>query len=121
MAAETARTPRIAVVDADPVLYGLLEQWLAEHGWSVRRELSAPVDLVIVDVPFPRDGRAGVLKRLAAEMPGVPVLALSSNFFAGIEANGAVARSLGVAATLPKPLSQGLLLATVGKLLPAHV
>jgi CheY-like chemotaxis protein len=123
MAAEHFQQPvgSVAVVDAEPALYELLVQWLEDHGWRVQRDASAPVDLVIVDLPFPREGHLGVLKRLAHELPGVPVLALSSNFFPGIEANGAVARALGVAATLPKPLSQTLLLGTIRKLLPEHV
>jgi CheY-like chemotaxis protein len=47
-----------------------------------------------------------------------PVVALSSNFFARVEANGAVARALGVDAVLPKPLAREALIAAVRTLVP---
>ena len=112
---EAAPRPRIRIVDADPALLELLGQWLDEHGFSVVEEGDA--ELVIVDVPFPRQGRVGALKHIAAELPGTPILALSANFFAGIEASGAVARWLGVAGALPKPVTREVLAATVRRVL----
>jgi len=100
---------RILVVDADPALYGLLEEWLAALDCSVLREGDAAqdgFDLIVADIPFPRQGGQDVLRRLAAEHAGTPVVALSSSFFPGIERNGAVARALGVACVLPKPLTR---------------
>lgn len=104
-------TLRILVVDADAALFGLLEEWLGacecvlapaeSRAGGVER---SRYDVVIVDVPFPRQGGAEVLRRVAREVPGTPIIALSSSFFAGIEQSGAVARSLGVDAVLPKPL-----------------
>ena len=44
-------------------------------------------------------------RELRARHPGTPLIALSSNFCAGVEANGAVAHALGVDAVLPKPQS----------------
>jgi CheY-like chemotaxis protein len=106
---------RILLVDADPALSGLIEEWLAALGCSVVQERP---DLILVDVAFPRQGGADVLKRLGAEHPGTPLLALSSNFFGRIERNGAVARALGVAAVLPKPVSREALIAAVRNLVP---
>lgn len=116
------RARRVLVVDADPALLGLLEEWLSGQGLSVvadgTDEAAADgFDLAVVDVPFPRHGGLCRLRRVAESYPGVPILALSSNFFAGIASTGMAARTLGVAGALPKPLSREALLAAVGKLL----
>jgi hypothetical protein len=59
-----------------------------------------------------------LVKQLGARHPGKPLVALSSNFFARVEANGAVARSLGVDAVLPKPLTRAALIGALKDLLP---
>lgn len=116
--------PRILVVNADPALLGLLGEWLAELGHVAPRRGDgvaageADCDLLVVDVPFPRQGESTPLRRLADAHPGTPVLALSSTFFTGIETHGAVARSLGVAGVLPKPVAREALVAAVRHLLP---
>jgi CheY-like chemotaxis protein len=113
---------RVLVVDADPALLALLEEWLAEQGCSVVRGRDAEdgtgknFDLVIVDIPSPRSGGSEVLSRLANGNPGAPILALSSSFFAGIEASGAIARTLGVAGVLPKPVARDALISAVARL-----
>ena len=114
--------PRVLVVDADPALLGLLEEWFEEQGLSVVADgtdeaAGNAFDLAVVDVPFPRQGGLCLLQRVAERHPRVPILALSSNFFAGIADTGVVARALGVAAALPKPVNRDALLAAVGKLL----
>src|SRR5262245_55397458 len=83
---------RVLVVNADPALRGLIEEWLA--GEACRFVEERP-DLVLVDLPFPREHGAAMLARIAQVHPHVPVVALSSNFFPGIESNGAIARALG--------------------------
>src|SRR5262245_11936846 len=80
---------RVLVVDADPALLGLLEEWLGEQGCRVVADGSDEAakdgfDLAVVDVPFPRHGGLALLKHVSEAHPGVPILALSSNFFAGI-------------------------------------
>jgi DNA-binding response OmpR family regulator len=117
------KTARILVVDADSALLGLIEEWLADAGYDVVQEGAAGdlegeyFDLVVVDVPFPRQGGLNSLRRIAAEHARTPVLALSSMFFAGIQRNGMVARTLGVASVLPKPVTRDALITTVRKLL----
>jgi len=107
---------RILVADADCALYGLLEEWLADAGYELAGTCAPdkPVhdgyDLIVVDVPFPR-ADVDVLKMLRQEHPGTPIIALSSHFFPGVEKTGALARELGVAAVLPKPLTREALLA----------
>ena len=113
--------PRILIVDADPALFGLLEEWLAPQGWQAVQEAAAGerFDLVLVDVAFPRQGGIDVLKRVLVEHAATPVLALSSGFFEHVESGGAVAHALGVAAVLPKPFNRDILTAAVRQLLPS--
>jgi CheY-like chemotaxis protein len=110
-----AELARILVVDADPALYDLLGEWLAEQGCRMVQENP---DLVLVDVHLPRQGGADVVKRLRALHPGRPLVALSSNFFSRVPANGAVARGLGADAVLPKPLAREALVEALRRLLP---
>lgn len=111
---------RVLVVDTDPALFGLIAEWLGAEGYSVMPPcggaMPGPIDLVIVDVPFPRQGGLDRLKHLAAEYPDTPILALSSTFFAGIESNGAVAHALGAAGVLAKPLTRSTLIAAARSL-----
>ena len=115
-----SRRPQILVLDADPALLGLLGEWLADIGDVTARPAAqaSPCDLLVVDVPYPRQGESNPLRRLAETHPGTPVLALSPTFFAGIEPYGAVARELGVAGVLPKPVPRDALVAAVRRLLP---
>jgi DNA-binding response OmpR family regulator len=116
---------RVLVVDADPALLGLLEEWLGGQGCRVVPDGAGgdsernDFDLAVVDVPFPKHGGLSLLKHVAEQHPGVPILALSSNFFAGIANTGMVARALGVAGALPKPVTREALLAAAGRLLDA--
>jgi CheY-like chemotaxis protein len=110
-----AEVARIRVLDADPALHGLLEEWLADEGCRV---VEHDPDLVLFDLPLPRQAGANLARQLAARHPGKRLVALSSNFFAGVEANGAVARTLGVDAVLPKPLTREALIGVLRQLLP---
>jgi len=116
--------PRVLVVDADCALSGLLEEWLGAEGCRVAAQPAHAGadgkrhDLIIVDVPFSRQGGVDLIGSLADRYPTTPILALSSTFFAGIECCGAVARSLGVACVLPKPASREALVGAVRRLLP---
>ena len=101
---------RVLLVDADPALRGLVEEWLSDEDWTVVEEHP---DVVLVDLPSPRDHGTHVVKQISNAHPRAPVVALSSSFFDGIESNGAIARSLGVASVLPKPLTRDALLAAL--------
>ena len=69
------RAPRILAVDVDPDLLGLLEEWLDGQGCRVVAEggdggpAAGGFDLAIVDIPFPRHGGRGRLKRVAERHP----------------------------------------------------
>ena len=115
--------PRVLVVAADRAVLELLTEWLAACGCDVVEQsdsgtaASRRVDLLVVDVPFPRQGGLDLLRRLGRDHPRTPIVALSSNFFPGIESGGAVARMLGVARVLPMPVTGDALVAMVRQLL----
>jgi CheY-like chemotaxis protein len=119
-----AREPAILVIGADGATRELLREWLAEAGWQVVEDAAAApssgegkegrgLALVLVDLAFPRLGRAEALQRVAHEHAGVPVLALSATFHASAEGSGQIARSLGVAGVLPKPIRREALMNAV--------
>jgi CheY-like chemotaxis protein len=111
------------VIDADNDWRLLLEQWLQGIGCDVVADPGAdadapPVDLVIVDLPFPRQGGVDLVKRITSRHPATPIVALSSNFFSRIECCGPVARALGVDCVLPKPATREAIAAAVRRVLP---
>lgn len=112
-----AAARRVLVVAADRALFGLLQEWLGECGCTAVEASAAGkedrFDLVIVDIPFPREGGAQMVAQISNEQHGAPIIALSSGFFAGIACQGAVARALGVMRVLPKPVARDALISTV--------
>lgn len=109
---------RALVLDADDALAELLAEWLGERGCAVERDARAGrFDFIVADVPDLRAGGARTLRPLAEAHPGTPILALSSSFLAGVEADGTVARWLGVASVLAKPVSRDALLGAIERLL----
>lgn len=76
------------------------------------------VDLVVVDLPFPRQGGVDLIKRINSRHPATPILALSSSFFSRIECCGPVARDLGVDCVLPKPATREAIAAAIRRVLP---
>ena len=125
-----AREPAILVSGAETSTVDLLREWLAEAGWQVQAEAAPAPEpastptvtdpdsahrfaLVLVDLAYPRLGAAGELQRVARAHAGVPVLALSATFHASAEGSGQIARSLGVAGVLPKPIRREALIHAV--------
>jgi CheY-like chemotaxis protein len=120
----SAALRRVRLVDADLCWRDLLGQWLSTLGCTVVPEPAndtdppPPADLVIIDVPFPRQGGVDLVRRISDQHPATPILALSSNFFSGIECCGPVARALGVDCVLPKPATREALATAVRRVLP---
>jgi DNA-binding NarL/FixJ family response regulator len=115
---------RVRLVDTDATWRDLLGQWLSTLDCTVvpepvtDDEPPPAADLVIVDVPFPRQGGVDLVRRIASQHPATPILALSTNFFSGIECCGPVARALGVDCVLPKPATREALATAVRLVLP---
>jgi DNA-binding response OmpR family regulator len=116
--------PRALIVDADPALAALIEEWLDEHGWCATRDAEgeAPIangyDVIVLDVPYARRDGLELVGRVAARHPGTPIVALSASFFAGVDSSASIARSLGAACVLPKPLAREALIAALRRVLP---
>lgn len=113
----TASTPQLLVLGADGATLELLREWLGADGYAVTSEPDDPAQryaLVLVDVPFPRQGPSAPLQRVARG--DTPVLALSATFHSTVERSGEVARALGVAGVLPKPIRREALLDAVRSL-----
>jgi DNA-binding NarL/FixJ family response regulator len=114
----------VRLVDTDATWRDLLGQWLSTLDCTVVPEPATDdeppptADLVIVDVPFPRRGGVDLVRRIARQHPTTPILALSTNFFSGIECCGPLARELGVDCVLPKPATREALATAVRLVLP---
>jgi CheY-like chemotaxis protein len=114
----------VLVVDADPALRDLLEEWMGECACELTyadtggERPPGRFDRVVVDIGFPRQGGPERLRRLSEEHPGTPIVALSPTFFGSVACAGALARTLGAARVLSKPLSRDALLDAACQLLP---
>lgn len=64
---------RVLLVDADPALAELLDDWLAGEGCARVHERP---HLVLVDLPFPRYRGVELLRQVGDAYPHKPVLAM---------------------------------------------
>ena len=111
---------RILVADADCALVGLLKEWLAALGRVLGRDAPAErYDVIVVDLPFLREQGMDMVNALSRAHPGTPIVALSATLLPGVEPSGCVARELGVASVLPKPVTREALMAEVSKVIRA--
>jgi CheY-like chemotaxis protein len=116
-------SPRVLVLDNDALTQSMLCEWLDAEGWQVLEPAVDPapdaardLDLVVVDLPFPRAGSPDALQAIRQEYPGVPLIVISSTVFANVGCCGPCAQSLGVAGVLPKPVSREALIGAVRRL-----
>ena len=119
----SAAAPLIRVIDADRATLDLLHEWLSSAGFATEGgDHAGPARpaVLIIDVPFTRHGGHEVIQRVAAQYPGIPILALSPTFFSNVKCGGNCARSLGVAGVLPKPVARDALLDAIRGLLQPH-
>jgi two-component system, OmpR family, response regulator len=111
-------TTRVLVVDDDARLYELLASYLAQNGVSPahassgRRALDLlereAFDAVLLDVMMPEMDGLGVLSRVRARWPSLPVIMLTAK---GDETDRVVGLELGADDYLAKPFSPRELLA----------
>ncbi len=113
----------VGLVAIEPAWRALLAEWLGEAGWALQdldldsgRNTDPVGDLIVLEASFPRRQAAQQVERVRARWPGIPVLLLSPTFHAGIAMRGALARELGVDATVPMPVARERLLAVMQQL-----
>jgi CheY-like chemotaxis protein len=113
-------SPRVLVLDSDALTQSMLAEWLDADGWQVMEPDAVPapaaLNLLVVDLPFPRAGSMDALQQLRAEYPGVPLIVISSTVFANVGCSGPCAQSLGVSGLLPKPVSREALVGAARRL-----
>ncbi len=107
---------------------GLLTEWLADAGYAVRERgpraapAGADVDLVIVNLYMPREAGVDVVRAVQEAHPGIPVIAISAQFRAGLAASWWAARALGARKLIAKPFTrEDLLEAVRGVIGPARL
>lgn len=115
-----AERPAVLLADLEPALQALLQAWLGEIGLRAipaEGAASGTPALLLIGLPYPREGGGERVHALTSAWPGVPALALSPTLLTGVAARGDVARRLGVQAVLPAPVAREALLAAVRALL----
>jgi DNA-binding response OmpR family regulator len=112
--------PGIAIIEHDALMRALLAEWLAAEGYDVidgsrgdGAAANADVDLVIVDVYMPRALGVERLREARIAYPGVPIVAISAQFRAGVSCEGYAARVLGVERVVAKPFDRQALVDAV--------
>jgi DNA-binding response OmpR family regulator len=113
----------IAVYESDDLMYALLSEWLSGAGYIVRdsarthdREMPR-ADLVIVSISGPKREIDLLMRSVRSVYPGAPIVALSSQARLGLSSNGGLARELGAARVMAKPLTRQELVAAVDDIL----
>jgi CheY-like chemotaxis protein len=111
---------RVLVLDGDALTQSMICEWLDADGWQVQEpttdQAAGDLDLVVVDLPFPRAGSFDALQAIRREYPGVPLIVISSTVFANVGCSGPCAQSLGVSGVLPKPVSRDALIGAARRL-----
>ena len=118
---------RIVIIEDDPLMRSLLAEWLTTEGYGVesvagdKAQPSPSVDLVIVDVYMPRWLGVERLRSARRAYPGVPIIASSGQFRAGLDCAGPAAQALGVERVMAKPFSRETLLDAVRSVIGLRV
>ena len=120
----------VLVVDDDPLMRGLLAEWLSEAGYGVRQAEngttalqmlhSQPAGLLITDMDMPGCDGAQTLEEARRMLPGLAVIAISGGARDAKQNWVAIASRLGAAKTLAKPFERQELLAAVEEVVPRH-
>jgi len=115
----------ISVYEENDLMRALLKEWLSEAGYCVHASAARTeqrggiADLVIVSVCMPKQTGVELVQQIRRTHPGKPLIAISSQFRAGLSAAGATARALGVQRLIAKPLSRDELLEAVRAMIGA--
>jgi len=109
----------IVIIEYDLLMRSLLAEWLAGDGYRVHdltdddAPKPSPADVVIVDVQMPRGLGVERLRSARRAYPGVPIIAISGQFRAGLDCAGPPAQALGVERVIAKPFGRKTLLNAV--------
>ncbi len=109
----------IVIIEEDDLMRGLLTEWLTAAGYAVFGQApraAAPgngADLVIVDLYMPRQAGPDIVRSVQQAHPGVPVIAISAQFRAGLDGSWWAARALGVRQLIAKPFTRSDVLRAV--------
>jgi two-component system, OmpR family, response regulator len=109
----------IVIIEEDPLMRGLLAEWLKAEGYPVCArtpgEAQGPdeADLVIVDVYRPRHEGAQRLREVRAAHPQAALIAISGQFRPGLAGSCTTANELGVCQMIGKPFSKSDLVTAV--------
>jgi CheY-like chemotaxis protein len=125
--AEPTPRARILVVDDHADTRDLLDLILKTEGYEVvlaedgevalRRYRERPADVVLMDLFMPRKDGVTTIRELAAEVPGVAIVAMSGDTGSAWHDALAEARVAGAQLTLRKPLEPWVLLRALEGLL----
>jgi DNA-binding response OmpR family regulator len=109
----------IVILEEDDLMRGLLEEWLTEAGYAIRKggpadaRAASGADLVIIDLHSPREAGPETVRAAREAYPGAPVIAISGRFRPGLAGCCPAAEALGAQALIAKPFSRDDLLAAV--------
>ncbi len=122
-----ATTPKILVIEDDPIMREALVDWLEAAGYGVRAAAdgtaglaavkSAPPAMVITDIHLPGTNGATVISELRQRHPQVAIVAISGLFNSGRGVDAEAAIALGAARALTKPFKRAELLRALADLL----
>ena len=109
---------RIVIIDDDVLMRSLLAEWLTAEGYRVHcaddhAGTAESADLLLVDVYMPRHLGVERLRSARRSYPGVPIIAVSAQFRAGLDCAGSTAQKLGVDHVIAKPFGREALLYAV--------
>ncbi len=114
---------RIVIIEDDALMRSLLVEWLTAEGYAVGTDAGGEPDaggaaaLVILNLYMPRQVGTSRLDAARRAYPGVPIVAISGQFSAGVHCAGATARTLGVEGVIAKPCTREALLDAVRSLI----
>ena len=110
----------VLVLGTDPTTRSLFGEWFDEEGFHVvdpaSADAAAPPSLVVLELPFLREGRLQPLAETKLRYPEVPIVVVSPTVFASVGCCGPCAAALGVAGVLPKPMARATLIEGVHRL-----
>jgi CheY-like chemotaxis protein len=115
-----SKARNVLVLGTDQATRSLFVEWFDEEGLQVVEPSSgdeaAPLSLVVLELPFLRDGGLQPLAEAKLRYPEVPIVVVSPTVFASVGCSGPCAAALGVAGVLPKPIARATLIEAVHRL-----